>query len=52
MHLPGDLGWNWSAAYFRKVFDIVGCCIPANHVGGDFFQYFEQDNKLSTCMAD
>ena len=33
-------------------FDITGRCIPANHVGGDFFQYFEQDGKLSICMAD
>ena len=33
-------------------FDIMGRCIPANHVGGDFFQYFQQDDKLSICMAD
>ncbi len=33
-------------------FDITGRCIPANHVGGDFFQYFQQDGKLSVCMAD
>jgi len=33
-------------------FNIAGRCIPANHVGGDFFQYFEQDVKLSVCMAD
>ena len=33
-------------------FDISGCCIPFNHVGGDFFQYFEQDGKLAICMAD
>ena len=33
-------------------FDITGRCIPANHVGGDFYQYFEQDGKLSICMAD
>jgi hypothetical protein len=26
--------------------------IPANHVGGDFFQYFQQDGKLFVCMAD
>ncbi len=32
--------------------DITGRCIPANHVGGDFFQYFQQDGKLSVCMAD
>ena len=33
-------------------FDVAGRCIPANHVGGDFFQYFQQDGKLSACMAD
>jgi len=33
-------------------FDIAGRCIPFNHVGGDFFQYFERDGKLSICMAD
>jgi hypothetical protein len=33
-------------------YDIAGRCIPANHVGGDFFQYLQQDGKLSVCMAD
>ena len=33
-------------------FNIAGRCIPANHVGGDFFQYFPQDGKLALCMAD
>ena len=33
-------------------FDITGRCLPANHVGGDFFQYFPQDGKLAVCMAD
>jgi len=33
-------------------FDIAGRCLPANHVGGDFFQYFPQNGKLSACMAD
>ena len=32
--------------------DIAGRCIPYNHVGGDFFQYFQQDGKLSICLAD
>ena len=32
--------------------DIAGRCIPANHVGGDFFQYFHQDGKASIAMAD
>ena len=33
-------------------FDVAGRCIPANHVGGDFFQYFQQDGTLAICMAD
>jgi len=33
-------------------YDIVGHCIPANHVGGDFFQYFPQNDKLSISLAD
>jgi len=32
--------------------DIAGRCIPANHVGGDFFQYFQNNGQLSICMAD
>jgi len=32
--------------------DIAGRCLPANHVGGDFFQYFSQNGGLSLCMAD
>ncbi len=31
---------------------IVGRCVPATEVGGDYFQYFPQDNKLSFCLAD
>jgi hypothetical protein len=27
-------------------FDIAGRCIPATHVGGDFYQYFQQNGKL------
>ena len=33
-------------------FDIAGRCIPATHVGGDFYQYFQQNGKLAICMAD
>ena len=33
-------------------YDISGRCLPAVHVGGDFFQYFEQNGKLAVCMAD
>ena len=32
--------------------DIAGRCIPANHVGGDFFQYFDRDDKLTVAVAD
>jgi len=33
-------------------FDIAGRCIPANHVGGDFFQYFLQQDRLILTLAD
>ncbi len=33
-------------------FNLTGRCIPASQVGGDFFQYFQQDGKLSICLAD
>jgi len=34
-------------------FDISGRCLPANHVGGDFFQYFPiSDNRLAISLAD
>jgi len=34
-------------------YDISGHCIPANHVGGDFFQYFPlPEERLAICMAD
>ena len=33
--------------------DISGRCLPANHVGGDFFQYFPiSDNRLAISLAD
>jgi len=32
--------------------DISGRCIPAKRVCGDFFQYFQRDNKLSICLTD
>ena len=32
--------------------DFAGRCLTANHVGGDFYQYFERDGKLSVCLAD
>ena len=32
--------------------DVAGRCEMANHVGGEFFQYFEQDGKLAICLAD
>ncbi|MBI4489752.1 MAG: SpoIIE family protein phosphatase, partial [Deltaproteobacteria bacterium] len=33
-------------------FEITGRCIPANHVGGDLFQYFHQHDRLSISLAD
>jgi sigma-B regulation protein RsbU (phosphoserine phosphatase) len=34
-------------------FAIAGRCIPANHVGGDFFQYFlRPDDRLTLALAD
>ena len=33
-------------------FDIAGRCVPATQVGGDFFQYFDQQDKLMVCLAD
>jgi ligand-binding sensor domain-containing protein len=32
--------------------DIAGRCLPANHVGGDLFQYFPLDDRLVVAMAD
>ena len=32
--------------------DIAGRCLPANHVGGDYFQYFSQDDRLTLSLAD
>jgi len=32
--------------------EIVGRCLSANHVGGDFFQYFQPQGRLSICLAD
>ena len=33
--------------------DIAGRCLPANHVGGDLFQYFPiSDNRLAISLAD
>jgi sigma-B regulation protein RsbU (phosphoserine phosphatase) len=33
-------------------YEIAGRCLPAEHVGGDFFQYFERDSMVSLCVAD
>ena len=32
--------------------DVTARCIPATQVGGDFFQYFDQDGWLSVSTAD
>ena len=31
---------------------IAGRCVSATHVGGDFFQYFEQDGSIAVSLAD
>jgi serine phosphatase RsbU (regulator of sigma subunit) len=31
---------------------VAGRCLPASHVGGDYFQYFQRDGKLAFCLAD
>lgn len=33
-------------------YDIAGRCMPAEQVGGDLYQYFEQDGILSLSLAD
>ena len=35
-----------------KGFDIAGRCVPANQVGGDYFQYFERNGGLTLTLAD
>jgi len=32
--------------------EVAGQCISANHVGGDFYQYYERPAGLSICLAD
>ena len=32
--------------------ELSGRCLSANHVGGDFFQYFVRGGKPSVCLAD
>ena len=31
---------------------LAGRCVSANHVGGDFYQYFERDGSLTVSLAD
>ena len=33
-------------------FDIAGRCVPANHVSGDFFKYFQSNGGIDICLAD
>ena len=34
-------------------YDIAGCSVPAEMVGGDYFDYFElEDGRLGICLAD
>jgi len=32
--------------------DVTGRCLPARHVGGDFFQYLRREHSLALCLAD
>jgi len=32
--------------------EICGRCFPANHVGGDFYQYYSKEGHVSVCLAD
>ena len=33
-------------------FDLAGRCLPATHVGGDYFQFFARDDRLTIGVAD
>ena len=33
-------------------FDVAGRCLPATEVGGDFFQYFSQQDRFAVAVAD
>ena len=33
-------------------YDIDGVCHPANHVGGDYYQFFQHNGTLNVAMAD
>ena len=33
-------------------YEIAGRCVPANHVGGDYFQYFEREGRLLLALVD
>ena len=33
-------------------YDIDGVCHPANHVGGDYYQFFRRNGTLNVAMAD
>jgi PAS domain S-box-containing protein len=42
-----------SAAITTKDFEITGYCLPANQVGGDYFDYFfRTENQLDMVIAD
>lgn len=49
-----DLQMNLMPKESPKVpgFDIAGKCLPANHVCGDFYQYFDRQGKWSIGLAD
>ena len=47
-----QMGLMPTVAPVVKGLDLAGRCVPANHVGGDFYQYFHQDGRLLACLAD
>ena len=32
--------------------EMAGRCVPATHVGGDFYKFFQRDDSVSVAMAD
>jgi len=47
-----QMGLMPSASPTAEGLDIAARCVPANHVGGDFYQYFTAGGTLTIAMAD